>query len=166
MTERDWAEEAREHLTRAAEPLRVELREVELLISECEEALKKLVEARRFLKAQINRLVPSQNLKRPKAKKRSEKAVRDAGARNEAHVAARAELIGMVRKHISDNADKYKDGLTAAQVHREISASNGKGIIGPSVVKEIIENFHEVGFLRADRKVRGGAMSYKLVEGP
>jgi len=159
MSERDWAAEAREALARAADPLREQLVEVEQEIHDAEVRIKGLIEARRFLKSQINRLVPSEKLGRPK-KKPSTKPV------TQERLDREAEGYGLVTKHLTEHAADYKDGLTAAQVHRAISASNGSGTIGPSRVLRIIEDLHETGFLRADRKVRGGAMQYKLVERP
>jgi chromosome segregation ATPase len=159
MTERDWAAEAREHLAKAAEPLRVQLVEVSQQIHDTEVTLKRLRDERRFIKETINRLDPPAK----KTLRTTVKNRRQSVTRIEQVTTAKAEQIGMVRKFISDHADKYADGLTAAQVHRDIQAESGNGVIGPAVVKEIVEDFHTVGFLRADKKVRGGAMQYKLV---
>src|SRR5262245_66159198 len=124
MTERDYVAEAREALSRAADPLREQLVEVEQEIHDAEVRIKGLIEARRFLKSQINRLVPSEKLGRPK-KKPSTKPV------TQERLDREAEGYGLVTKHMTEQAADYKDGLTAAHVHRSISGSNGSRRICP-----------------------------------
>src|SRR5215471_18031854 len=128
MTERDYVAEAREALSRAAEPLREQLVGVEQEIHDMEVRMKGLVKARRFLKSQINRLTPSEKLGRPK-KKPSTKPV------TQVRLDREAEGYGLVTKHLTEHAADYKDGLTAAQVHRAISASNGSGTIQYKLVE-------------------------------
>jgi hypothetical protein len=160
MTERDWAAEARESLARAVEPLRLNLSEIETKIAEVEAERSTLFAARREVKLMLAKLLP------PTAAKPSSRRANVTKAMRERAAEKRNGNATLVRNFIDLHAAKYKEGLTAAQVHRDIKAENGDGTIGPGQVKEIVESLHAAGFLRADKKIRGGAMRYKLVEGP
>ena len=157
MIERDWATEAQEAMRLAALPLIDRLNEVEEQIADHEAVLKRLIEGRRYLKTQINRLVPPEPAPKKKAKPKARPVAQERLDRE-------AEGYGLVTKYLTEHAAEYGEGLTAAQLHRDIRAANGSGTISPTRVLRILEDLHETGFLRADRKVRGGAMRYKLVQ--
>lgn len=154
MNERDWAAEAREHLARAAEPLRGQLEEVESEISGHMEVLKGLVETRRFLKSQINRLVPPSA---PKPKPST-------GNRERAERQFDAKLVG-VKAFLADNRLFADDGFTANLLSDTLREQQNDHYpkISTHMAGRIIEALRDQGYLRADRKVRGGGMQFKVV---
>lgn len=168
MAERDWAEEARRALATAAEPVRLHLAEIQQKLDANEAERKTLVEARREVKAMLDRLTPPSERPTPK-KTATKKRTGTAGVTNQEMderikvIANREQKRKLVREFLVEHGDRYADGFTAAQVHRDLRAFNGKGEISPGVVLEIVQGFHRDGFVRAVKKVRGGAMQYKLV---
>jgi hypothetical protein len=150
MAERDWAEEARHELEHAAEPVRLKLEEIQTALDKLEEERTRLFQARRTVKGMLDRLLPPRRTA-PKKKGTSYVSV------------SQAEKTALVRQWLLDHSEQYADGFTGAGVHRDMVAANGKGEISPSVVLTAIKAFHNAGFVRANGKVRGGAMQYKLV---
>jgi len=62
------------------------------------------------------------------------------------------------------NRDRYEEnGIIAASLWRDMKEAGVEPISSPAKIREYIAEMHSQGILRADKKVRGGSMSYKFV---
>jgi len=69
-----------------------------------------------------------------------------------------------IRAYLEQNRDYYEEnGIIAAKLYREMKEDGIEPIASPSVVLEAIRELHSNGVLRADKKVKGGAMLYQFV---
>jgi hypothetical protein len=50
--------------------------------------------------------------------------------------------------------------LTGANIYRDMKAAGAEPISSAGKVLEVVRELHAQGVLRADRKMRGGAMQY------
>jgi|SRR5215510_417564 len=68
--------------------------------------------------------------------------------------------------YLQANRDYYdENGIVAAKLYREMKEDGIEPIASPTVVLEAIRELHANGVLRADKKVKGGAMMYQFVGG-
>jgi len=132
-------------------PLRDEVRrlarQIEKLDEQRAEARTKLARYERMLR----QLDPTSFVASPK---NPNKRPPGTDADNEAKREAVVEFI---------KSNGYADGFTAAGVYRDMKAAGVTPITAPDKVKKIVEELHGQGVIRADRKIRGGAMQYKLM---
>jgi len=77
------------------------------------------------------------------------------------------EAIEAKRKAVFDfieqNKERYADGFTAAGIYRDMKAAKVEPISSADKILRIVEEMHANGAIRGDRKIRGGAMQYKLI---
>jgi len=149
MEQRDWAKEADERLRAIAEPVRLELREIEARLTTLSVEAGELHSARKRLKAVLDRIEPSQNGAKPKSKHGG---------------SSQKRVEGQFRRKL-DLARNVLDGLeepfTASSLMRAMQAE-GTGV-AQDMARRLIEALLGEGQIRSDRKVRGGSMGYCVV---
>jgi hypothetical protein len=138
-------------------PLKDELRKINARLSAMDIEGQELRAARKRIEQVLKQLDPTSFVAAPKGKRGYVSPSHMGGS--ETKEARRLAVLAFLEEH----RDQYADGLTAAGIHRDMKAAGIEPISGPSRILEQVRELHANGVLRADRKIRGGAMQYKFV---
>jgi len=140
-------------------PLKDEQRGIDRRLAEIDAEQKELKAARRRIDQVLRQLDPGSFVSAAKKNGR--------GVVNASHVGSAGTLAtkqANIRAYLDTNHDYYEEhGIIAAKVYREMKDDEIEPVASPSVVLETIREMHAQGVLRADRKVKGGAMMYQWV---
>jgi hypothetical protein len=139
-----------------AKPLRDELRGITKRLSELDTEAQQLREGRRKIEQVLRKIDPTSFVAAPK------KAPNFPGSHQGSDEMKEAKRQGIL-KFIEANHDKYAEGFTAAGVYRDMKAAGVEPISAPNRILALVQSLHADGVLRADKKIRGGAMQYKFV---
>jgi len=146
--------EIESEIRQTAKPFRDQLRKISQRLSALDQERTELIAARRKLEGFLKQVDPSSFVASPKK------------TNSGGHVGSEAERElkrQTVMEFLETNRDRYDEGLTAAGVHRDMKAAGIEPRFAPDKLKKLIEELHAQGVLRADKKIRGGAMSYKFM---
>ena len=141
-------------------PLREQLRGIERRLVEIDEETKDLRASRRRIEHVLRQLDPSSFVS---------KSAKPKNSITPAHVGS-AETMQLKREalinYLNENAQYYVEhGIVAAMVYRDMKEDKVEPVMSPSLVLEFIRELHANGVLRADRRVKGGAMLYQFAGG-
>jgi len=146
-----YTRDIEQQISDTAKPLRESLRLIERRLATIDEEKLQLQTDRRRLLGVLRLIDPTSFVAKPK---------KDGASQNgspEMNDAKRQAVVEFIQKQ------GYEDGLTAAAVYRDMKAAGAEPISSAGKVLDIVRELHAQGVLRADRKMRGGAMQYKLV---
>ena len=155
-TKTSYTHEVEQRLQETLKPLRDQLRGINQRLSEIDIEGLELRAARKRIEQVVRQLDPTSFVAAPKRR----------GVINASHVGSdetREAKRQAVIAFLKANRDKYEDGIVAAVVYRDMKAAGVTPVSAPNKVLEAIEGLHADGVLRADKKVRGGAMQYKFM---
>lgn len=135
------------------EPLRDQLAGLDQELAEVEERRQELLASRRQVWNVIRAADPNAAPKKPGPKQgpKSERLFGNANFRRAAE---------MIEKYLRDHPEapsQWRDGITRTALNREIQG------ISPPTIDGGLELLVEGGFLRFDRKARGGGKAYAVV---
>jgi len=142
----------REELREIAEPLRARLQRVDRELVELQTRERTLRQDRRDI-VRVLSLLDNSPTNRKSVKVTNGKLIRDEEKRN------------AVRDFLDANRSTYADGFIAAEINRAMKEDNFGPAMSPGKTLEIVREMHANGILRADHKVKGGAMLYVFVGG-
>jgi len=137
-------------------PLKEELRGIDRRLEELDKEQKELRAARRRIEGVLKQLDPGSFVSKPK---RNGGVSPNWPGSDEMKNAKRRAMEAF----LNENRAKYEEGLIAAELYRDMKAAGVEPISGPSAVLGYLRELHANGVLRADKKVKGGAVSYKFI---
>lgn len=147
-----YSQQLDQRIHEIAKPLRDELRGINKRLSAIDMEGVELRASRKRIEQVLKQLDPTSFVAAPKKNNRP----LSTDERND-------EKRELVRQFLDENRDRYDDGLTAAAVYRDMKAAGVEPVAAPNRVKKAVEELHAQGVLRADKKIRGGAVQYKFV---
>jgi hypothetical protein len=118
----------------------------------------KLKQERREVESALKRLSGVSAKPGPKVAKSPQSAAGSMGVQ-----AKNAVKLENTRRFLSEHAGELSDGFTGAALAAMMNEAGIEPAASPEKVRTYIEQFRNEGILRADRMVKGGGMSYKLV---
>src|SRR5215831_3553279 len=135
-------------------PLKEEQRLIDRRLQEIDNEQKELRQARQRIDRVLRQLGPDSFVAKPKK----------AAANGSSEL--RELKRQTVTNYLNANAAYYvENGIIAAMVYRDMKSDKIEPVMSPSIVLDVIRDLHADGVLRAERKVRGGAMRYQFVGG-
>jgi hypothetical protein len=153
----NYSQQLDQRIHEMTKPLRDELRGINKRLSEIDAERAELQDARRKIDQVLRKIDPTSFVAAPK---------RTRGYVSPNHVggdgtneAKRQAVLAFLEAH----RDKYEDGILASVLCRDMKAAGVEPIMSPTKVLDFVRALHADGVLRADKKVRGGAMQYKFV---
>jgi hypothetical protein len=149
--------EVEQRIREMTTPLREELRGITRRMSEIDAEREELRLARKRCEQVLRQLDPTSFVAAPKRNRGYVSPSHVGGS--ETNEAKRQAVLTFLESH----RDKYEDGILASVVCRDMRAAGVEPIMSPSKVLDFVRALHADGVLRADKKVRGGAMQYMFV---
>lgn len=143
-------------LAALVEPLLEQLGGIEQRLAALDAEREELTASKRQIERVVNGLQPSKPKKHPSGSS-TDKRSPDESPRVQRQW---EERIATVQRFIEGH--EFADGIVASQVSKAI-ASNGGENVSPGKVRTCLEELHNRGVLRVDRKINGGGVAYKLV---
>jgi len=144
----------------AAEPFRIELRDIETKLAELNTERAELMQMRSQLQVVLRKLEITQP--GPKQGAPAQRSAAHA-AGNAARARKQHDLrVDAVRNYLGTHGDELSDGFTMSVVIDGLKRNGGMAMTTRTAASAF-DTLRDQGLLRADRITRGGGLTYKLV---